>query len=223
MLQWSSYFSYDDWRESLLALITFSHEPLFSVIFKRMWIRDKGDGQAEFEVYIYLQKGCIIISRVVSSCVADNSNHNINNGVGPLAAATLVTDQVVLVLQCSALDSELKMMKVMHIYPPDRDRATPAMCRQYEVHATPPLLQILSHHNRSQGLIYWTLLPQAPGISCNLQLSLCHPSFRLCWSPLSSVKHACITVLPISTSIAICTLLNTSYFMAWHYHHKPES
>ena len=80
--------------------------------------RDKGDGQAEFEVYIYLQKGCIIISRVVSSCVADNSNHNINNGVGPLAAATLVTDQVVLVLQCSALDSELKMMKVMHIYPP---------------------------------------------------------------------------------------------------------
>ena len=55
---------------------------------------------------------------------ADNSNHDKNIGVGPWAAATLVTDQVVLVvLQCSGLtteaaDSELKMIKVMHIYPP---------------------------------------------------------------------------------------------------------
>ena len=51
-------------------------------------------------------------------------NHNKNIGVGPWAAATLVTDQVVLlVLQCSGLtteaaDSELKMIKVMHIYSP---------------------------------------------------------------------------------------------------------
>ena len=47
-----------------------------------------------------------------------------------------------------------------------------------------------------------------------VQLSLCHPSLCLCWSPLSSVKHACIMVLPISTTIELCTLLNTSYFLA---------
>ena len=39
--------------------------------------------------------------------VADNCNHNKNIGVGPWAAATLVTDQVVpLVLQCSGLTTE---------------------------------------------------------------------------------------------------------------------
>ena len=105
-------------------------------------------------------------------CVADNSNHNENITFKfAAAAATLVTDQVVLVLQCSGLtteasltlcvhpvipDSELKMIKVIHIT--HQDRATPAMCRQYEVHATPLLLLITSHHHVSQGLIHWTLL-----------------------------------------------------------------
>ena len=120
------------------------------------------------------------------------------------------------------VDSELTIVKVLHIYPPGQGQGH-SWRRQYDVHVTLPLLQIPSHHHRSQGLIYWILLPQAAGISCNLQLSLCHPSFRLCWSTLSSVKHACITILLISTTIALCTLLNTSYFMAWHYHHKPES
>ena len=56
------------------------------------------------------------------------------------------------------VDFELIMVKVMHIYPPDRDRATLAMCRQYEVLRTPPLLLIPSHYHVNQGLIHWTLL-----------------------------------------------------------------
>ena len=96
--------------------------------------------------------------------LADNFNHNINIGVGPRAAAAIVTDQVVLVvLQCSALsteaeDSELTIVKVLHITHQDRDRATLAMCRQYEVLRTPPLLLIPSHYHVNQGLLYWTLL-----------------------------------------------------------------
>ena len=77
-------------------------------------------------------------------CVADNFNHNKNITFKfAAAAATLVTDQVVLLLQCSGLtteasptlcvhpvipDSELKMIKVTHIS--HQDRATPAMCIQ---------------------------------------------------------------------------------------------
>ena len=68
--------------------------------------------------FIFISKRVVPSYLGLYQVVPDNSYHNINNGVGPWAAATLVTDQVVLVLQCSALDSELKMIRVMHIYPP---------------------------------------------------------------------------------------------------------
>ena len=42
--------------------------------------QESRDGQILFEVYIDLQKGCIIVWRVVSD-VADNSNHNNNIGL----------------------------------------------------------------------------------------------------------------------------------------------
>ena len=45
------------------------------------YFQESRDGQILFEVFIYLQKGCIIMSRVVSSYVADNSNHDSNIGV----------------------------------------------------------------------------------------------------------------------------------------------
>ena len=81
--------------------------------------------------FIFISKRVVPSYLGLYQVVPDNSYHNINNGVGPWAAATLVTDQVVLlVLQCSGLtteaaDSELKMIKVMHIYPPGQGQGHP--------------------------------------------------------------------------------------------------
>ena len=69
--------------------------------------------------FIFISKRVVPSYLGLYQVVPDNSYHNINNGVGPWAAATLVTDQVVLVvLQCSALtteaeDSELTIVKIM--------------------------------------------------------------------------------------------------------------
>ena len=41
---------------------------------------------------------------------------------------------------------------------------------------------------------------------------LCHPSWCLCWSSLSSVKHACITVLLISSAAAAVLLSSALMF-----------
>ena len=42
---------------------------------------------------------------------------------------------------------------------------------------------------------------------------LCHPSWCLCWSSLSSVKHACITVLLISSAAAAVLLSSAPMFL----------
>ena len=52
---------------------------------------------------------------------------------------------------------------------------------------------------------------------------LCHPSWCLCWSPLSSVKHACITALLISTTIGLCILFNTSSGICINLNHSGSS
>ena len=53
-------------------------------------------------------------------CVADNFNHNKNITFKfAAAAATLVTDQVVLVLQCSGLTTEASPTLCLHPVIPD--------------------------------------------------------------------------------------------------------
>ena len=55
------------------------------------------------------------------------------------------------------VDSELTIVKVLHIYPPVQGQGHSRYADSMDVHVTLPLLQIPSHHHVSQGLIYWIL------------------------------------------------------------------
>ena len=92
------------------------------------------------------------------------------------------------------VDSELTIVKVLHIYPPGQGQGH-SWRRQYDVHVTLPLLQIPSHHHRSQGLIYWTSLPQAPDLlqfTINYVTLPCASACLHCHHDTSGFHNYCI-------------------------------